>query len=62
MTAQGVIVAMVVGACAVYLARRWYRMIAGRSTGCGCGDCPRHSATTPSVPVFNPESRIQNPK
>jgi hypothetical protein len=61
MTWQEIVVAVVVGACALYIARRWYGVIAGKSTGCGCGDaCP--SKHTVSTLLFNPKSKIQNPK
>ena len=59
---QGLIVAAIVGACGIYLARRWYRMLAGKSTGCGCGDCPNHDAPTHTHTAFNPKSKIENPK
>ena len=67
MTAQGVIVAAIVGASALYLARRWYRMLAGKSTGCGCGECPHHDAPPAGTrALFNPKSisphANQNPK
>ncbi|NUM56729.1 MAG: FeoB-associated Cys-rich membrane protein [Candidatus Hydrogenedentes bacterium] len=60
MTWQGLVVAAVIGACAAYLARRWYRTLTGKSTGCGCGECPAARSTTDLA--LNPESKIQNPK
>jgi len=45
MNGQEVIVSIIVGACVFYLARRWYRMLAGKpGAGCGCGHCPAHEA------------------
>ena len=61
MTGQAIIVAVFVGACALYLARRGYNVIAGKSTGCGCGDsCP--STQGVSTSGFNPKSNVENPK
>ncbi|MCC6798115.1 MAG: FeoB-associated Cys-rich membrane protein [Candidatus Hydrogenedentes bacterium] len=45
MTGQAIIVAAIISAAVIYLGRRWYRALAGKSTGCGCSECPsKHSS------------------
>ncbi|MCC6155916.1 MAG: FeoB-associated Cys-rich membrane protein [Candidatus Hydrogenedentes bacterium] len=46
MIGQGIIVAAIVTVAVVYLGRRWYRTLAGKSTGCGCSECPSERTST----------------
>ncbi|HRI87950.1 MAG TPA: FeoB-associated Cys-rich membrane protein [Candidatus Hydrogenedentes bacterium] len=46
MSVEGVIVGLIVGACALYLGRHAYRMLMGKPGGaCGCSDCPSKTVT-----------------
>lgn len=60
MTWDGIGVAAIVAACVVYLVRRWYRMLAGKSTGCGCGDCPAGKSNSHSA--FDPAPKMGDQK
>lgn len=60
MTWEGIIVGVIVAACAAYLVRRWYRMLAGKSTGCGCGECPAGNSNSHSA--FSPASKVKGPQ
>ncbi len=37
---QDVLVAVIVIACAAVIARRAYKALRGKKTGCGCDSCP----------------------
>jgi hypothetical protein len=59
MTGQAIIVAAIIAAAVFYLGRRWYRTMAGKSTGCGCSECPsKHSVSSSG---FKIKSKIENP-
>jgi len=44
MVIQWIVIILAVGASAAYLGRMAYRMVRGKSTGCGCDKCPAGSA------------------
>lgn len=45
MIAQWIVVGIILTACVAYLGRTAWRMLRGKSTGCGCSDCPAGNRT-----------------